>query len=760
MSRIRIMHVLDQLGVAGTEGVVINVVNRLDPTWFEPLICCLRRARPLSRVRLGERIPLFELHRRAGLDLRLILTLARLFRCERVDVVHSHNWSTYVYAVAAARLARVPVVIHGEHGRETQAPERAWKRRAVQRALAPAVDRFVAVSRDIQRHLTAEWGLDESRTQYLANGVDLTRFGRPVDYAAVRSELGLQPGDRVVGTVGGIRPVKDHETLVRAFARVRHARAGIKLMLVGHDADGALRRRVETEGAAWGLTPGDVLFLGVRHDVPALLGLMDVYVNSSLFEGTSNGILEAMACCKPVVATAVGGNVDLIAEGENGYLVPPGEPEAIADRIGRLLDDPHRAAQMGRSGRERVERAHDFDAMVAEHASLYEELTARARIRWRPRDQAKVAVAVLCRASGLPAARERAGGRVLSILSYHRVLPLHEKLRTPCQGMIVAKDVFERQIAALARDYRVLTLDETLRHIRERIAFPPRAVLVTFDDGYGDNYRHAFPILRRYGVPATFFLTTGPIDSGRWLWWDEVDWAVRALGDRLSREHCDPAIYPDRITAVLQNAADGSAGIDRLVAALNGLSVASREAVVTDLRVRALREAAAPVHRLMLTWDEVRDMVRGGMSLGAHTINHVFLDAIDEPDGLAEIGGSLDRIAAETGVRPTAFAYPKGRTHERIRSWLTRCGVEMAVTTDAGMNRLDADPLALKRRDGGYLAVGDRFVTSQMETEMAGLWDRVRDKNLPRLKSFTFGSKASARINSIDPLNDLNLPAL
>ncbi|MEO5656424.1 MAG: glycosyltransferase [Nitrospiria bacterium] len=759
MSRIRIMHVLDQLGVAGTEGVVINVVNGLDPTRFEPLICCLRRARPLSRFRLSERIPVFELHRRPRLDLRLILKLARLLRRERVDVVHSHNWSTYVYAVVAARLARVPVVIHGEHGRETQSPERAWKRRVVQRALAPAVDRFVAVSRDIQRHLTAEWGLDESRTQYLSNGVDLTRFGRPVDHAAVRSELGLQPGDRVVGTVGGIRPVKDHETLVRAFARVRQARAGVKLMLVGHDADGDLRRRVETEGATWGLTPGDVLFLGARHDVPELLGLMDVYVNSSLFEGTSNGLLEAMACRKPVVATAVGGNVDLITEGENGYLVPSSEPEAMADRIGRLLDDPDRAAHMGRRGRERVERSHDFDAMVAEHASLYEELTARARLRWRPRDRAKVAVTVLCRALGLPAARERAGGRVLSILSYHRVLPLHEKLRTPCQGMIVAKDVFERQIAALARDYRVLTLDETLRHVRERIAFPPRAVLITFDDGYGDNYRHAFPILRRYGVPATFFLTTGPIDSGRRLWWDEVDWAVRALGERLSGDEVDGAVYPDRITAALRDAGrtlDGTVGIDRLVTALNGLSVAAREAVVTDLRVRALRETAAPAERLMLTWDQVREMVRGGMSLGAHTINHVFLDAIDEPEGLAEIGGSLDRIAAETGVRPVAFAYPKGRTHERIRSWLTRCGVEMAVTTDAGVNRLDTDPLAFKRRDGGYLAVGDRFVASQMQTEMVGLWDRVRDTHVPRFTSFeslTFRSKASARINSVEPLN-------
>ncbi len=376
---IRVMHVVDALVLAGMEYGVIKVVNRL-PASIQPLICCLRDQDPMTRGVLDPRILVVPLRARTRRNYGLIPVLASLFRRERIDVVHSHNWQTYMYAVLGARLAGVPVVIHGEHGHDEEAPpaRRLW----VKRRLAPLVTRFVAVSGNLARELEESWGIRRERIASIPNGVDLASFpedadpGDPADRDGIRRELLLEPGDEVVIHVGGMRPVKDHATLIRAFAQVRADRPRARLVIVGDDHGSG--RRAELEALARETAVLDAIrFTGVRRDVPRLLQAGDVYVNSSLYEGMSNTILEAMAARRPVVATAVGGTVDLIRDGKTGFLVPARDADSLAKRIVALLADPALRRSLGEAGRAYVETDHGMQRMVDAYAALYAETFGR-----------------------------------------------------------------------------------------------------------------------------------------------------------------------------------------------------------------------------------------------------------------------------------------------------------------------------------------------------------------------------------------------
>jgi len=387
MTPIRVMHVVDVLALAGMEYGVIKVVNRL-PETIQPSICCLRHQDDVTRAVLDPRVPVVALRKRTRRNYGLIGVLASVFRRERIDVVHSHNWQTYMYAVLGARLAGVPVVIHGEHGHDEAAPSarRLW----VKRRIAPLVTRFVAVSANLARELEEEWGIARERIASIPNGVDADLFRPEADRAAIRRQLSLSSEDEVVIHVGGLRPVKDHRTLIRAFAVARRTRPAARLVIVGSDSDRALRAELDALALELGFADA-VRFTGVRRDVPALLAASDLYVNSSLYEGMSNTILEAMAAGKPVLATAVGGNVDLVRDGATGFLVPAQDAEAMGERMAALLADPALRCRVGEAGRAYVETNHGMQRMVDTYAELYQTAfharagrAARASRRTRP----------------------------------------------------------------------------------------------------------------------------------------------------------------------------------------------------------------------------------------------------------------------------------------------------------------------------------------------------------------------------------------
>jgi sugar transferase (PEP-CTERM/EpsH1 system associated) len=279
--------------------------------------------------------------------------------------VHTRNW-TCIDAIIGARLAGVRVVIHGEHGREAGDPNgRNARRRQVRRLLSPFVTEFVTVSRDLARWLVEDVRVPARKVSTIYNGVDTQRYASG-DRADARQALGIPVDWTVAGTVGRLDPVKDQACLIRAFARAA-GEAKRVLVIVG---DGPCRE--ELAALVKELAIGDrVRLLGERNDIPLILRALDVFVLSSIGEGISNAILEAMAAGLPVIATRVGGNVELVREALTGRLIEPRRPEALAEALSAYFDDPVLARAHGAAGRERVATDFGLDRMLAEYISLY-----------------------------------------------------------------------------------------------------------------------------------------------------------------------------------------------------------------------------------------------------------------------------------------------------------------------------------------------------------------------------------------------------
>lgn len=365
-ARVRVMHVLYTLRPGGMEYGVLKLVNRLAGGPVESSICSTTPAGEIKSL-LDPRVPLFELRRRPGTDLGFVRDLYRLFRRERPHIVHTHAWGTLIEGMLAARLARVPIVIHGEHG---TLQLRGYQRR-LQRLAWGRADQVLSVSSLLAERMARETDFPLDRILTIRNGVDLARFGTH-DRAGARVALGLPLDGPLVGTVGRLVPVKDQATLIEAVARLRRQGLQVTVALAG---DGPLRDELAARAAALGIS-GSVRLLGHIAEVERVLAALDVFVLSSVSEGLSNTILEAMASGLPVVATRVGGTEEMVSEGETGLLVPAGSPDEMAGALQSILQDPARRARMGAAARTRVERDFSLPSVVRRYEETYLQLHA------------------------------------------------------------------------------------------------------------------------------------------------------------------------------------------------------------------------------------------------------------------------------------------------------------------------------------------------------------------------------------------------
>lgn len=364
MSPLRVMHVVYGLRTGGMEMGVVKLVNGLDGRRVRSSVCSTTPAGPIKTL-VSPSVPVFEMSRRKGNDVRIVSEMYRLFRREQPHIVHTHSWGTLIEGLAAARLARVPAVVHGEHG----TLQLRRYQRVLQRAAWAATDRLLSVSSRLSERMARETGYPLDRITTIRNGVDLARFGA-VSRADARRALGLDAGTPVVGTVGRLVPVKDHVGLVEAMAGVCRSEPRAVLLLAG---DGPEQAAIEARVEALGLR-SSVRLLGHRPDVETVLAALDLFVLSSVSEGLSNTILEAMAAGAPVVATRVGGADEMVVEGATGLLVESGQAGALATAIAGLLADDARRAAMGAAGRRRVEAEFELAGMVRRYDALYESV--------------------------------------------------------------------------------------------------------------------------------------------------------------------------------------------------------------------------------------------------------------------------------------------------------------------------------------------------------------------------------------------------
>jgi sugar transferase (PEP-CTERM/EpsH1 system associated) len=366
----KIVHVLHGLDVGGTENGAVNVIDGTAAD-FEHVVVSMTDLGPLA-ARLPEGVTAIPLHRRRGVDVRVVGRLTGLLRRLRPDVVHSRNWAAFD-AVVAARFAGVPTVVHSEHGREITDPEgRNGRRNRIRRVLSPLVTRFVAVSRDLEGWLVNRVGIPRRKVLTIQNGVDVDRF-TPDSRDKARRALGVSPDTVVIGTVGRLDPVKDQVSLIEAFAPLARQHPNLVAVLVG---DGPHRGVVADRVSNLGISDR-VRLLGRRMDVPVLLAGFDVFVLPSIAEGMSNTVLEAMAAGVPVVATRVGGSPEMVEDGVTGLLVPVGARRELADALGVYAADSHLRALHGKAGRARAVEQFSLGRMIQSYRHMYNSVGRR-----------------------------------------------------------------------------------------------------------------------------------------------------------------------------------------------------------------------------------------------------------------------------------------------------------------------------------------------------------------------------------------------
>lgn len=373
-ARPRIVHVIDRLSMGGMESVALTVIERTRDT-YDHVVVCLRDAGAQADRARAAGVAVHALGKQPGKDPAAYLRLVRRLRALAPDIVHTYNIGAVDIAIWA-RLAGCRCIVHAEHGRDAADPSgNNRKYRWLRRAMAPLIRYFVPVSVDIERWMRHSLRLPASRIRLITNGIDTTRFA-PAENEPRPSPLdGLAPHTRLIGSIGRLDPVKGFDTLIEAMARLRDdARVPeTHLVIVG---EGPERAALEQRIARLGL--GDrVSLLGQRADTPAILGALDVYVCSSIAEGIALTLLEAMAAARPIVATAVGGNPELIEEHTTGRLVPSGRPQAIADAVSALLVTPDAGAALGTAAREKAVAHYSVAAMIEGYRRLYDDVLGR-----------------------------------------------------------------------------------------------------------------------------------------------------------------------------------------------------------------------------------------------------------------------------------------------------------------------------------------------------------------------------------------------
>ncbi len=372
LDKINVLFIIKPERTAGAEMLLMAAAARLNPERFQVFAGLLTADRenllPPQLTPINFNLP--------GLNgwvwLRFFLSLCRVLRRYRIQLLHTNSYVPGNYARLAAALMRVPLIVDHWHG----FTRFSRKRRLICRLLGRFTILSLAVSQGVRDYLIEQGVLDPAKVRVVANGIDLARIQAHRPRAAVRRELRLPEEVRVVGLVARLDHWgKGHRELFTALAGLTD-RYLLKALIIGGGRREAELRQLAAE---LGLGPR-VNFLGQRRDIPDLLAALDILVLPSYGEGVSLALLEGMAAGLPVIATAVGGLPEVVTDGVNGLLIPPRDPEALARALARLLADPDFARRLGEQARAEVEAHYSLERLGREINEIYGELSGSRRL--------------------------------------------------------------------------------------------------------------------------------------------------------------------------------------------------------------------------------------------------------------------------------------------------------------------------------------------------------------------------------------------
>jgi len=370
---IRVLHAVEDLKIGGMERVIASIVTGLDPAKYDTQVLCLTRGGAVADALTGQGVSVTTL----GLDNyhypSHLLTLYRWLRGQKIQILHTHGYFAGVFARLAGLHAGIPQMI--SHVHSTYVDFRA-KHLFMDRLLSYGTDRIICVSRAVQDWVVEGEGIRKGKTIVIYNGTapffvapssgSIPAFGRRA--------LGIPEHDTVFTVVASLTPNKGHRVLLESFAALLEEHPNATLLIVG---DGPLRNELE-DRTRQGKIKSKVVFAGLKTDITTLHSMSDVGLLPSQYrEGLGMALIEAMAAGLPVIGTNLGGIPEVIADGENGILVPPARVDHLANALKRLANDREARLRMGRRSRQIYEAKFTLDGMIRHIEALYASLQTR-----------------------------------------------------------------------------------------------------------------------------------------------------------------------------------------------------------------------------------------------------------------------------------------------------------------------------------------------------------------------------------------------
>ncbi len=371
-----VVHIIHRLQTGGLENGLVNLINRIPANRYRHTIICMTDYTDFSKRIQRNDVEIYSLNKREGKDFGAFFRLWKLLRKLKPDIVYTRNLSALEGALAAV-LAGVKKRVHGEHGRDVHdIAGKNWKYNLLRRFCQPFIHQYIAVSKDLAAWLVDTVNIPQQKIVQIYNGVDCEKFSVAKQSAELPINGFLPQNGVLIGTVGRMETVKDQLNLTEAFIQLLkqkpHYRKNIRLALIG---DGSLLEKIQQRLEQTQLS--ELVWMpGGRDDVPSIMQSMAIFVLPSLAEGVSNTILEAMSCGISVIATRVGGNVELVVENVTGQLVPPDNPKVLATAIDYYLDNPGIMHAHGKAARARIENAFAMDSMVENYLGVYDDLVS------------------------------------------------------------------------------------------------------------------------------------------------------------------------------------------------------------------------------------------------------------------------------------------------------------------------------------------------------------------------------------------------
>jgi len=362
----KIMFMIWALEVGGAERLLVKLAQKIPRDRYDVSVVCISREGVWADELKQAGIPVICTHKRTGFDPSILSKLIQLIREEKPDIVNTTLWTADLWGRLAAIIAGVKDIIVTEQNVDVW---KRWYHIIIDKMLFKYTRYAICVSDEVVNYYRNTVGLKPEQLVMIPNAIDVSLFEDGAVQGDLRASLGIKADEFIFTCSARLHEQKAHEVLIEAVKRVQDIPlTNFRVLLVG---EGPRRDELQNMVEKLGLS-NRILFLGLRQDIPNILLQSNSFVLSSDYEGLSLAILEAMAARLPIVATTVGGNAQIVEDGETGFLVPPQNPGLLADAMMKVLNDPQRAKQMGAAGRARVEGVYDIQSVTQQTVVLFE----------------------------------------------------------------------------------------------------------------------------------------------------------------------------------------------------------------------------------------------------------------------------------------------------------------------------------------------------------------------------------------------------